>query len=65
MQGFTESFNVSVSAAITLFDVTRRRRALLGGHGELTLDEQIERGIAWLKKSVKHGAAIEARAQKS
>jgi len=61
MQGFTESFNVSVSAAITLFDVTRRKRAFLGRRGELTVDERVQRGVTWLKKTVKHAAAIEAR----
>jgi tRNA (guanosine-2'-O-)-methyltransferase len=65
MQGFTESFNVSVSAAITLFDVTRRRRDALGGRGELTIDEQVERGIVWMQKSVKHAAIVEARAQQA
>lgn len=58
MPGFTESFNVSVSAAIALFDLSRRRRTLLGGRGELTLDEKKERLEEWLKKTVRHAQKI-------
>lgn len=36
MYGMCESFNLSVSAAISLYDVTLRRRALLGQTGDLT-----------------------------
>ncbi len=35
MVGLSQSLNLSVSAAIALFDVTRRRRALLGRTGDL------------------------------
>ncbi len=54
MTGFTESFNVSVSAAISLFSVTERRRHAIGSKGELSLDEMRERADRWLKKTVKH-----------
>jgi len=36
MQGFSESLNLSVSAAISLAQVTQARRAQLGGRRELT-----------------------------
>lgn len=51
MAGFTGSFNVSVSAAIAVHDVARRRRALLGGSGDLTEEERLARVEAWLEKS--------------
>ena len=35
MYGFSESFNLSVSAALSLHDATRRRRAYLGRDGDL------------------------------
>jgi tRNA (guanosine-2'-O-)-methyltransferase len=54
MAGFTESFNVSVSAAISLFSATERRRRAIGVTGELTLAEMRERADLWLKKTVKH-----------
>ena len=50
MHGMTASFNVSVSAAITLWDLCRRRREMLAGDGDLTLDEQIARVGAWLAR---------------
>jgi len=67
MQGFTESFNVSVSAAITLFEVTKRRRAYLdrqGIRGELDEQQRRERLDLWLRKSVKNAKAILEEAQR-
>jgi tRNA (guanosine-2'-O-)-methyltransferase len=51
MPGFTESFNVSVSAAIALYDLTRRRRRALGRPGDLSQDVVRERAFAWLEKA--------------
>ena len=42
MSGFTESFNVSVSAALALFDLSRRRRKHLGTDGDLARTQQLE-----------------------
>lgn len=59
MVGFVESFNVSVSAAITLFDVTRRRRELLGADGDLdddTLTRVVER---YLEKSIRNPTVVQ------
>lgn len=39
IHGFAESFNVSVAAAISLYSLTSRRRALLGAPGDLPPDE--------------------------
>ena len=61
MQGFVESFNVSVSAAITLYDVTRRRRLLLGADGDLSADDRAARADGYLRRSVKHADARIAR----
>jgi tRNA (guanosine-2'-O-)-methyltransferase len=61
MQGFTDSFNVSVSAAIALYDLSKRRRAYLaerGVQGELP-DETIKRHLhKWLQKSVRDAEKI-------
>lgn len=39
MHGMTESLNLSVSAAISLYDATTRKRQLLGTPGDLTPNE--------------------------
>lgn len=57
MYGFTESFNISVSAAITLYELTSRLR---GSEIEwrLTEREQMELLLEWLKKSIKRSDLI-------
>jgi tRNA (guanosine-2'-O-)-methyltransferase len=50
MAGMTGSFNVSVSAAIALWDLCRRRRVQLGRDGDLALEDQVERVTAWLAR---------------
>lgn len=42
MFGMVESFNLSVAASISLYEVTKRRRALLGAVGDLTAAEKFE-----------------------
>lgn len=53
MYGFTESFNISVSAAIILYELTRRLR---GSNLAWQMDEneKTELRLQWLKQSVKH-----------
>ena len=52
MVGFTESLNISVSAAIILQDLTSRLKQ--SNHDwELRPDEIIERRLDWTKKSIK------------
>lgn len=50
MLGFTQSFNISVSVALTLQELTRRIR--LGTGWELPADEQRETYLAWLSKTI-------------
>lgn len=52
MFGFTESFNISVSAAIILYNlITRLRKTTIDWH--LTCEEKIEQKIKWIKKGLK------------
>lgn len=60
MAGFTESFNVSVSAAVILHALTTQRRAHLGVAGDLSDAERHTRLDAWLRRSVRNAEDIEA-----
>ena len=60
MVGFVESFNVSVSAALTLFDVTRRRRAFLGVTGDLDPAALARTAGRMLERSVRNPQVIHA-----
>jgi tRNA (guanosine-2'-O-)-methyltransferase len=58
MYGFTESFNISVSAAITLFSVSENlKRSKIDWH--LSKKELIDIKIDWIKKSIRSSEAIE------
>lgn len=60
MVGFTESLNISVSAAIILQDVTARlRKSEL--EWQLSKEEQVEKQIDWITKNLKNSAEIIAR----
>jgi tRNA (guanosine-2'-O-)-methyltransferase len=52
MVGFTESLNISVSAAIILRDLTIRLREL-DVNWQLTTQEKIEKRLDWTRKSIK------------
>ena len=54
MHGMVESFNVSVSAAVALWEVTSRRRRRLGSAGDLSLDQATARALRFLKRAVKN-----------
>lgn len=57
MFGFTESFNISVSAAITLYDITERlRKSKIDW--KLTEAEKNDIYLDWLKKTVKDAEKI-------
>ena len=60
MQGFTESFNISVSAAITLYVLTQRLRES-GIDWKLTEKEQDDLILSWLRKTIKHSDQLEKR----
>jgi len=58
MFGFTESFNVSVSASIILYKLTRELRKS-SINWELTNDEKQEILLQWLRRSVKRSKTLE------
>lgn len=60
MNGFSESFNISVSAALCLYDVMTRLRQQ-DNNFELTEAEKLELKLNWLRKSIKAGELIEKK----
>jgi tRNA (guanosine-2'-O-)-methyltransferase len=57
MHGFTKSFNISVSAALFLFNLTEKlRQSNLAW--QLTEEEKLDLTIEWLTKSIPHGEKI-------
>ena len=61
MYGFTESFNISVSAAICLYDITRRLHAENSIGWRLTPEQRTALLLAWARRSIKDAANIEKR----
>jgi tRNA (guanosine-2'-O-)-methyltransferase len=57
MYGFTESFNISVSAALCVYELTTRIRKS-GLHYELSENEKQEIYLNWLKASIKKSDLI-------
>ena len=57
MYGFTKSFNISVSAAIILYDITTRLRDSRIDW-QLSEDERTELKIRWIKNSLKRGERL-------
>ena len=62
MQGFIESFNISVAAAIALYEVHRQRQAALGANGDLDAERRDRIRAVWYAKSVKEYRRIVRRA---
>ncbi|HBD25858.1 RNA methyltransferase [Flavobacterium sp.] len=60
MVGYTESLNISVSAAIIIQDVTNRLRQS-DIHWQLTDDEVLEKRLDWTRKSIKDIEFIEKK----
>ena len=60
MVGFTESLNISVSAAIIIQDITSRLR-LSTINWQLTENELLEKRLIWAKNSIKDIKRIEER----
>ena len=60
MVGFTESLNISVSAAIIIQDVTNRLRNS-SINWKLTEDEIIEKRLDWTRKTIKDIDNVESR----
>jgi tRNA (guanosine-2'-O-)-methyltransferase len=60
MFGFTESFNISVSAAIVLHHLTDKlRRSEIDW--KLTEEEKVEKKIEWIRSTLKKSELIETR----
>lgn len=60
MTGFTESFNISVSVAIVLFELTRKLRdSDINWH--MSPEETDELILNWLRNSVKHADLLEKK----
>ena len=57
MHGFTQSYNISVSAALCLFELTKRLRAS-DVDWQLPADEQLDLLIDWQVNSTKKGNAL-------
>ena len=60
MYGFTESLNISVSAAICLYEISKRLKTSTIDW-QLSPDEKIEQLIVWAKKVIKSGELIEEK----
>ena len=60
MVGFTESLNISVSAAIIIQDLTNRLRQSVV-NWQLSEDEILEKRLLWAKNTIKDIKRIEAR----
>jgi tRNA (guanosine-2'-O-)-methyltransferase len=61
MYGFTESFNISVSAAIILHHLTMKMRDSKDLHWQLSNDEKDELKMEWIRKTIKRSELIEKR----
>jgi len=61
MFGFTESFNISVSAAIILFHLTQKLRDSESIDWHLSEEEKLDIKIQWIRNSVKKSVLIEKR----
>lgn len=61
MMGFTESFNISVSAAIILHHLTLKLRKLDNSIWQLSENEKEEIKLQWIKNTIKRSELIEKR----
>ena len=57
MYGFTESFNVSVCAALCLYELTKRSRPIVPNYF-LNSQEKLDIYFDWLKNSVEYSEAL-------
>ncbi len=60
MTGFCESFNISVSVALCLYDLTTRLRKS-SVNWQLSQGEKQELRYQWIRQSIRHGKQIEQR----
>jgi tRNA (guanosine-2'-O-)-methyltransferase len=60
MYGFTESFNISVSAALCMYETTKRiRQELSPGKWQLSVNEKQQVLLDWCKKVIKRAEVLE------
>lgn len=62
MSGFAESFNISVAAAVALYEVRRQRIERFGTNGDLDEARRNQICAVWLMKSVRESRRIVERA---
>ena len=58
MYGFTESFNISVSAALSLFSLTERMRHCPDLHWQLNEEELLDLKLHWAIQAIKDGEHV-------
>lgn len=58
MYGFTESFNISVCAALSLFCLTEKMRKLPPELWQLSEEEQIDQKLLWSMQVIKDGQNV-------
>jgi tRNA (guanosine-2'-O-)-methyltransferase len=58
MYGFTESLNISVSAAVSLYEISKRLKES-DVNWKLTEEERVDQLLVWAKKVIKDGQSIE------
>ncbi|WP_372772852.1 TrmH family RNA methyltransferase [Mangrovibacterium sp.] len=61
MYGFTESFNISVSAAVILHHLTLKMRSDSSINWQLTKEERAEIKLCWLRRTIKSSDLIEEK----
>ena len=63
MHGFTESYNISVSAAISMYELTKKIRQS-SVNWQLSEEERVDILLEWLKRSIRMSEQIIAEWQK-
>ena len=58
MYGFTESFNISVCAALSLFCLTERMRASDTIHWQLTDEQLLDLKLHWAEQTIRDGRQV-------
>lgn len=58
MYGFTESFNISVCAALSLFSLTERMRRDSSLRWQLTDDELLDLKLHWMMQAIRDGEKV-------
>ena len=62
MYGFSESYNLSVTVALAMSQIAKRRRQHLGRPGDLTADARRQLRARWVASSVRAAVGIVERA---